>query len=530
MRIPVFLCCLIVVAATTARADYQDDTGFIQLKAELGPALPDGTGVGLTHVEAKLPSPPFAADAYLPQAGSGTFSGVGRYTGKLFAAKSGAGAFSFHADEVASYYYGNSTGIDTFRHSMCPLASEVDCYSAGVWEDEFLAPDSGQEPIIETRAVQCHPWIYSAGTSDVVAVRDLVRRQDFSINRDNYVCCVGLNNGATTEVPDMWGASYNAISAGLTNGGHSRGGTTPDMDGGGRRKPEIVVPLIATSYAAGYVASAAGMLRQRADVFDTTGARHTKTLKAVLLAGATKDEFPEWSRTAAHPIDAVFGAGELNIYNSYHILDGGEQPANLAAGRPHRAWDYHTLSASGTADYRLNIPAGQYGVELSVFLVWHRTLTDSNNSPSIFSLSPDPLINFDLTLFRDPAAGGAPVTIDSSASTLYNMEHIWKKDLPAGSYRIRVSRGSGVAHDYSIAWRLTAAPHEPQPVITPVADNFEFLFPGLITGQPYKFQTSVNMVNWSDIESFTATGPLATRVLPKPAEPRRLYRLLPVLP
>jgi len=531
MKFPLPLCCLLAVAVPLVRADYQDDTGFIRLKAELGAALPSGAGVGLTHVESKLPSPPFAAEAYLPQAGSGSFSGSGRYAGKLFSAKSGAGEMSFHADEVAAYYYGDSTGLSTIRHSMCPGAVEVDCYAAGVWDDEFLAPlPSRLDPAPETRAVQCHPWINQAGSSNAAAVRDLVRRQDYSINRDSYVCAVGLNNGSTTEVPDMWGACYNAISAGLTSGEHSRGGTTADMDGPGRRKPELVVPLNATSYAAGYVASAAGLLRERANAFGTANARHVKTLKAVLLAGATKDEFPAWSRTAADPIDAVFGAGELNIYHSYHILNGGEQPANNAAGRPHMAWDYHTLSASGTADYRLHVPAGQYAAELSVFLVWHRTYSDSNASPSVFNLQPDTLINFDLTLLRDPSAGGAATTIDSSTSTIYNLEHIWKKDLPAGNYRLRVSRGSGVAHEFAIAWRLTTAPHEPQPVITTTGGNFEFLFPGLITGQPYKFQSSPGMVNWTDIESFTAASTAATRVLPVPAGPRLFYRLLPVLP
>ncbi len=531
MKFPPSLCWLLAAAVPAARADYRDDTGYTQLSEALGAALPTGAGVGVTHVESKLPSPPFETDAYLTQAGSGTFSGSGRFNGKQFTAKSGAGAFSFHADEVASFYYGNSAGLTTIRHSMAPGITEVDCYAAGPWDDEFLAPlPSRLDPAVETRAVQCHPWIYDAGTGEAVSVRDLVRRQDFSINRDNYVCSVGLNNGSTAVVPDMWASCYNALSAGLTNGEHSRGGVTSDMDGPGRRKPEIVVPVNATSYAAGYLAGAAALLRQHANAIGTDNARHAKTLKAVLLAGATKDEFPAWSRTAAHPIDAVFGAGELNIYNSYFILDGGEQPANNAAGRPHMAWDYHTLSASGTADYRLHVPAGRYGVELSAFLVWHRTLTDSNNSPTIFSLAPDALIDFNLTLFRDPSAGGAPVTIDTSTSSLYNMEHIWKKDLPAGNYRLRVGRGSGAAHDYAIAWRLTTAPHEPQPVITTAGANFEFLFPDLIPGQPYKFQSASNLLNWTDLESFTASSPVATRVRSIPPGPRQLYRLLPVLP
>ena len=301
------------------------------------------------------------------------------------------------------------------------------------------------------------------------------------------------------------------------------------MDGPGRRKPDLVAPLAATSYAAGYIGSAAGLLRQKANDIGTANARHVKTLKAVLLAGATKDEFPAWSRTATHPIDALYGAGELNIHHSYFILNGGEQPPNSTAG-PHMAWDHHLLGPNGTADYRLNIPAGQSGVELSAFLVWHRTLTDTNPLPTAFTLAPDPLINFTLTLFRDPAAGGAAVTIDSSTSTLYNLEHVWQKNLPAGNYRLRVSRGSGSGHEFALAWRLHTAPHLPQPVMASAGNSYEFTFPGLITGQPYKFQSSPNLTAWTDIETFTATTPSATRLLLKPANPRLLYRLLPILP
>ncbi len=533
-------CPLLLLTALPAAANYPDETGYTRLKSELGAALPTGAGVGMTQVEGG------PAGSYMPQAGTGTFAGTDFWTGKIFTAKHGATTFSDHAYRVAQYMYGDATALPTYNSSMCPGVVDVDGYAANAWafaSNSFLAPTAERvAPLVESRAVQNHSWIYDAdpgeillpGQSPSVTVNDLVRRQDFSIDRDNYVCCVGLNNGPASACPDLFAAAYNVISVGLTNGLHSRGGTTSDMDGPGRRKPEIVSPtdpvLSGTSFSTGYVSSAAGLLLEKASVMITNNARHTKTIKAVLLAGATKDEFPGWSKTTTHPIDAVFGAGELNIYNSYHILDGGEQPANHAAGRPYSGWDYHSLLAPATADYRLNIPAGTYGVELSAFLVWHRTLADSNNSPSIFTLAPNELANYNLTLFRDPAAGGAAVTIDSSNSTLYNLEHVWKKDLPAGNYRLRVSRTSGASQEFAIAWRLTTAPHQPQPEVTTEGNNFTFTFPGLLAGQPYKFQSSPDIATWTDIESFTATGPTATRVLARPDTSRLLYRLLPVLP
>lgn len=525
MMHPRLCCALLCASAFTARANYVSDVGYLQLQAELGDAMPTGAGVSVSQVEGAN----MFNGGYMAEAGTGSYSGTGIWLGKTFVAKSGATAFSNHASEVGQHFYGIITNGTSGRSSPAPGITLIDGYSASAWTSSFLAP-SGLAPLVETRAVQNHSWVNDATSNNAAAIKDYVRRQDYSIHRDNYVCCVGIKNDIAEPVSDFWAACYNTLTVGNSSGIHSRGGVTSDMDGPGRRKPEIVVPLDASSFSTGYVSGAAALLRQKANTIGTANARQARTLKAVLLAGATKEEFPGWAKDGAHPIDAIFGAGELNISNSYHILDGGEQPANNAAARPHRAWDFHSLPASGTADYRLHIPAGQYGVELSAFIVWHRTLTDTNASNSVFTLAPDTLVNFDMSLFRDPSAGGSPANLDASVSTLYNMEHVWKKNLPAGNYRLRVSRGSGVAHDYAIAWRLTTAPHVPRVLIAPAGNSLRFDFTGLIPGQPYKFQDSPDMQAWHDLETFTATTATATRTRLKSADPSYFYQLLPVLP
>lgn len=523
MHSPRPLCAALLAAVVPpAFGDYADDTGYKQLVAELGPAMLTGAGVGVTQVEAPGPN-----DAYLPEAGSGTFAGTGYWAGKTFTIKSGPGIYSQHADEVGAQMYGRTTIPGALRASMTPGVTDIVCWNANSWDDSFLSP-SGEAPVVETMAVQNHSWILSAGTSSesIAGINSLLRRQDFSINRDNYVCCAGVNNNSLNDVPDLFAAAYNVISVGRSDGDHSRGGTTADMDGPGRRKPEIVAPLDFTSFSTAYVSSAAALMRQKANLINTASARRTKTIKAVLLAGATKEEFPAWAKTAQHPIDEIYGAGELNVYNSYHILDGGEQMANGTAALPHNAWDYHSLIANGSADYRLTIPAGSYGVELSAFIVWHRTCTDSPLAG--FSLNPDPLIDFNLTLFSDPAASGTAVTLDSSTSTLYNLEHVWKKDLPSGNYRLRVTRGGGAAHDYAIAWRLSTAPHQPAVQFLQREAALDFVFPELLTGQTYKFQSSPDLSQWADIETFTASGKRETRTTTLPVSPRYFFRLLPV--
>ncbi|HEX2746768.1 MAG TPA: hypothetical protein VHM91_02120 [Verrucomicrobiales bacterium] len=521
-RLRLICCAFSAAAAAPVLANYADDTGYNQLKAELGAAIPTGNGVGMTQVEATP-----ASGAYMPEGGTGTFSGSGYWVGKTFTAKSGTALFSDHAYHVATYLYGSNTDASLFAASASPSVVDIDNYDANNWGSGFLSP-AGAAPLVEVRAVQNHSWINDASAANATLIKDLVRRQDFSINRDNYVCCAGVNNGSLAVVNDMWGSAYNAISVGLTNGEHSRGGVTSDMDGAGRRKPEMVVPLDATSFSTAFVSSTAAMLREKANLINTDNARKSKTLRAVLLAGATKDEFPAWAKTATHPIDEIFGAGELNVYNSYFILDGGEQPANSSTGRPFMAWDNNSLAASGTAEYRLNIPAGMYGAELSAFVVWNRTLT--NTSPVGFVLAVDPLINFDLTLIRDSATGGGSTTLDSSTSTIYPFEHVWKKNLPAGNYRLRVSRGAGTTQDYSIAWRLNAAPHVPQTAFQFNGANLDFTFSGLLPTQPYKLQSSTDLTTWTDITSFTATTTSQTYSTPRPNVPRIFYHLLPVLP
>ena len=135
-----FLCCAIAAAVPLpALANYADDTGFNQLKAALGTAMPAGAGVAMTQVEA-TPS----ASAYMAQGGTGTFSGTGYWAGKTFTARSGSSVYSSHASYVAFHMYGGNTDPSLYRAGMCPATATVDCYNANSWDDEFLAPLPGE--------------------------------------------------------------------------------------------------------------------------------------------------------------------------------------------------------------------------------------------------------------------------------------------------------------------------------------------------------------------------------------------------
>lgn len=525
----------LVVCVRTALADSADDTGFTALKNALGPAMLTGAGVGISQVEAEIVSGGIAD--YLPQAGAGTFAGTGTWAGKTFTAKSDGGtlgAYSFHASEVALHIYGPNTQPSAHPFgwaSMAPAIPAVDMWLADKWNDEFLAPGDAA-PIVEVRKVQNHAWVKSATAATATAYKDLLRRQDFAIHRDKYLCISALNNGETTAVPDQLAAAYNSLCTGLSNALHSRGGTSSNMDGPGRRKPEIVVPVGATSYAAGYLSSAASLLYEKAATL-TSDAEDPRVIKAALMAGATKSEFSGWAKSSAHPIDKIYGAGELNIFNSHQILAGGEQAADPTTNKPLAAWSYLSLAVNGSATFRLNVPAGTYVTELSAAAAWHRQPRDTN-SGSPFVLNHPVIANYNLTLLRDPAQGGTAVTIDSSSSTLYNFEHVWARNLPAGNYRLQLGRtndgAENIPHACGIAWLVQTAPHAPVPVMVRSGNSLTFSFNTLLTGQPYKFQSSINLTSWFDERSFTGGGVISNYTKKAAAGGGEYFRLLPVLP
>ena len=61
-------------------------------------------------------------------------------------------------------------------------------------------------------------------------------------------------------------------------------------------------------------------------------------MKAIVMAGTTKEEFPGWSRAEIFPLDTTFGAGEVNVKESYGILTAGAQPSG--GGIVAKGWDY----------------------------------------------------------------------------------------------------------------------------------------------------------------------------------------------
>lgn len=436
-----------LLSPDTASADWQDDIGLTLLRAELGSAAPDGSGVQVSHVEA-----PSSAGNHLPQAGNTPITGSGNYTGKTFTnnTTSSTGS-SGHAATVANFFYGNSGGT-------APGVTSIHNYGASDFINEgLLTPEnfSGTPlaPGAETSLVQNHSWIANLGEDSPAELEDILRRLDFAIDRDGFVACVGLNNGSGNAIPALMAHAFNVISVGLTSGNHSRGTTAVELSTPGRTKPDIVAPQSATSWSTGIASGAAAIL------FDTPegAGQHPETIKAALLAGATKDEFgASWSQTPARPLDAVFGAGELNIYQSHRIITAGQQNPSSSTDVATSGWDYHPpTSFPQPVTYFFSVPAGSNASDVSIVLTWNRTITDSQPGPGF---SPSETVH-DLNLKLREASGFTPLTqIRSSDSASDNVEHIYAGGLPPGQYAIQVDESGSQTTDFALAWRSTISP------------------------------------------------------------------------
>ncbi len=125
----------------------------------------------------------------------------------------------------------------------------------------------------------------------------------------------------------------------------------------------------------------------------------------------------ETAQQTANGLDSRFGAGQVNVYNSYHIVAAGEQnslqesgPLSVAAS----GFDYDSsfggaAASNNTANYEFT--AGWTGQTLSASLVWNakvdidqlRTIANKANAVTLHDLN---LSLFDITNAGSPATCG----------------------------------------------------------------------------------------------------------------------------
>lgn len=450
------LCALASAGVLDVHATYYDDIGYTALVTELnasGTAVPNGTGVKVTQVEAPVSTTGTGAGtvyAYVP---------VNSYAGVTITNQSAAtytGTASWHADMVANAIYGDSSmgsGVSTVN-----LYYVLDYLQAG----SLRLGNSGTAPKVETSDVVNNSWVATFSTSTDKAI---LNRFDYSIQRDDFVAVVGVNNHdlGTETAQNLMESAYNVISVGRSDGVHVSGTSTTVNTA--VTFPHVVVSAQTTSEATAVVSGASVFLISAAR--SGTGALHntsangdkSESIKALILAGATKSQFPSWSNSSTHPLDATYGAGQLNVDNSYHILVAGEQTpsASSSALVANTGWDFNTinLTSANTVSYYLNLTSGG---SFSIALTWNALYTPIAGNYDNMSLS---LANLDLYLYT-VSSGTVGSLVASSVSTADNVEYIWSSSLAAGNYVIQVKNlvSSGTI-DYGVAWQNNGAVPEP---------------------------------------------------------------------
>ena len=345
------------------------------------------------------------------------------------------GAESGHADAVAGNFYGVPLGVAT-------NVAHVDNDDASYFYNSIIA---ATVPPNINDAVVNQSFTFTGTT--------VAQQQAIDSNYDDYAAqfktlfVSGAGNGGPVYPPST---CYNGISVAVNNGSSSIG---PTVDNG-RAKPDITAPGYPaglTSFSTPYVSGAAAVLMQaglRSDGgSDTNSAADIRTVKALLLNGAIKPA--DWTNNASSPLDTRYGAGVLNVFNSYKQLIGGKRgyivSTSVSIGTPHpptgatgtvgvlSGWDFNTNSSSATSDvvkhYYFNVTNGVSNATFTATatLVWnrHRSQTSINN--------------LDLFLYNAISSN----LVACSTSLVDNVEHIFVPNLAQGRYDLQVWKAGG---------------------------------------------------------------------------------------
>ena len=346
------------------------------------------------------------------------------------------GSFSSHAYNVGLNFYGDPNGV-------APGVPRVDNYDAGYFIESIVIPLTPIPAQVVNQSF-ISPTVNYDTSYDAYATLY------------NVLFVSGMNNAPDT--PPSPGSCYNGLGVGVfTTNTTSSIGPTSD----GRAKPDLVAPnFCCTSFSTPLVSGAAALLLQAAATNDggpntASIATNSALVKALLINGAVK--MTNWTNGFRRPLDARYGAGVLNTYNSDLQLRGGRRVAiatnNAAMDGSHpptsdtgniaslRGWDYSTIQ-SGTQDrvahYYFNLPTNGGAFSATATLVWKKN-------------GAAPLKNLDLFLYNTTNN----VLVTCSTSSVDNVEHIFVPKLAAGRYDLQVLKHSGSPFDsenYALAF------------------------------------------------------------------------------
>jgi hypothetical protein len=421
-------------------AQGNDPIGINALRA-YDPTL---TGSGVIVVQAEAGGSSFEVNpAYVGQPASKfVYIDMSGDTSTTFS----SGEESGHADGVGDYFYGDTNTANP--EGVAPGVSAIYNYEADYFVNNIINDGTDGIPIPGRIVNQS----FIAVTSDNAEQEEVEQIYDDYAATYNTLFISGVGNGGHVYSP---ASSYNGIGVAAYGGASSIG---PTYDG--RSKPDITAPAGATSFSTPQVSGAAAILLQGAERGDAgagteSDASDARTLKALLLNGAVKPG--GWTNTPTAPLDTRYGAGILNVYNSYRNLQAGEYASSGATSGSVAAmstgtfvadegWDLVTVtnaSVSGTYTTESNhylfdlAAATAPDFELTCTLMWWKQVNQTG------------INNLDLYLF-DATTGAM---MDVSDSTVDNVQELYPMvdgapvQLAPGEYDIVVAKNGGTSID-----------------------------------------------------------------------------------
>jgi hypothetical protein len=438
--------------STTARAQYLGTSGVTLLQSVMTNL--NGTGIRVAQVEADNTG----TNSWEVQPGN-VAQPINLFTyisndGSANTFPNSLGYDSGHADAVGGNFYGLATGVAT-------NVAHVDNYEADYFYNSII--DAASPANINDRVVN-QSFMFTGFT--------IAQQESYDMYYDNYAAqyntlfVSGVGNGGGVPVSPP-ATCYNGIGVGAY-GPYSYSSVGPTLDNG-RAKPDITfygTPANLTSFSTPFVSGAAAVLMQaglRGDGGnDTNSAADIRTVKALLLNGAVKPS--DWTNNSPSPLDSRYGAGLLNVFNSYEQLAGGKRgyivSTSVATNSPHlptgatgtvsvlNGWDFNTNFSSAATDgvnhYYFNVTnsASKALFTATATLVWNRQRNKTN------------INNLDLYLYGVLSSN----LVASSTSLVDNVEHLWLPRLLQGRYDLQVLKKGGTTvttnETYALAWEF----------------------------------------------------------------------------
>ncbi len=496
----VALAAALAAANTVQAVTTFDQIGLTQLQS-VAPNI-NGTGVNVAQVEASVSSTTLNAfepnPANLSTNAHFTFiDSSGNSSGSYNSADA-----SWHAEYVASLFYGGAGAGVAPDVSHVYVYAESDYYNTLYADTAPINSSLGEAPSVVNQS-----FVYPGVTSSTSQYLDQIWDNYAAQNNTLFVTAIGDGQTTSTTTPSYVNAPadmYNGIAVGAFTG---IGGTPSTWVGptwDGRSAPDLIAPGSYTSYTAPLVSGSAALLIQAGDeqiggAGTAAAATDIRTVKALLLNGATKIQgwtnsytansgtytYNATTANATTPLDPRYGAGMVNVYNSYENLAGGEHTYSAAT----------SASISGLSSNVTAAPAASFaGPTIAATSGWNlASITASSSKNAVenydFNLPGTSVNSWDLTATltwnKDYQASGinhlllfllnsSGQQVASSTSMLDNLQQInvnsalGMSTLAPGQYDLAVEMlgGSNLisnSETYALAWNFVDPVTVPEP-------------------------------------------------------------------